>query len=80
MKLYPPTPELNKMLAVKNESQEIGNFLEWLGDNGVILAEYRGEELNSYSYTIEKLLAKYFGIDLVKADDEKRAILESLRN
>ena len=28
---------------------------------------------------IEQMLAKYFGIDLDKAEQEKRAILESLR-
>jgi hypothetical protein len=31
-------------------------------------------------FSIEKLLAEYFEIDLQKADDEKRAILESLRS
>lgn len=34
---YPPTPELDKMLAVKDKSQVIGEFLDWLRNEGVLL-------------------------------------------
>jgi len=131
------TPELNRMKAVKDRSQSIGGFLEWLQDErGVILAEYykrevdednhpvyrnadgeivedwcpphifmpteqrkaleerqdkegihwplikdrSGEILHTFSFQIEQLLADYFEIDLVKVENEKRAILEELRS
>lgn len=41
------TPELNKMKAIKDQSQAIGGFLEWLqGERGVVLAEYYSRERN----------------------------------
>ena len=33
-------PECDKMVKVKAQSQAIGEFLEWLGANGIVLAEY----------------------------------------
>jgi len=36
-------------------------------------------KITSWSYDIQRLLAKYFGIDLDKHDKEQRAILEDLR-
>lgn len=32
------TPELDKMMAVKPQSQAIGEFLDWLGQQGIELA------------------------------------------
>ncbi len=77
---YPPTPELDKMLAVKDKSQAIGEFLDWLQhDKNYVLAEY-GEKDRLYPLysSIETLLAEYFGIDLKKIEQERRAILKSL--
>jgi hypothetical protein len=34
---------------------------------------------NPFSYNIEALLAKFFGVDLVQAEAEKREILDSLK-
>ena len=34
------TPECDKMLAVKDKSQAIGEFITWLREKGVVLAEY----------------------------------------
>lgn len=37
---YPATPTLDKMMAVKDESQSIGRFLDWLRDEkGIALAQ-----------------------------------------
>ena len=33
------TPELDKMLRVKDESQAIGEFIEWLGPKGMAICE-----------------------------------------
>lgn len=90
-----PTPETDKMIAVKDKSQAIGEFIEWLGDNGMAIVRYATKEdmfddegerngIHEGDYltmltSIEKLLARYFGVDLNKAEKEKRAILESLQ-
>jgi hypothetical protein len=94
-----PTPETDKMLAVKDNSQAVGEFIEWLGRNKMVIARYaskedewadEGEErvatgvkegdlLPVYT-SIEKMLAKYFKIDLDKVEKEKRQILEDLRS
>lgn len=80
-----PCPECDKMLAVQNRSQDIGEFLEWLrGERGLILAQYDedhfdGEFLMPVNIRIEDLLAEFFEIDLNKVEQEKRALLESIR-
>jgi hypothetical protein len=113
------TPTLDRMHEVKDRSQEIGEFLDWLTeDKGVALhVWWEGEEedlcsnfdcrdgflfgnpknpcssCNGTGLVMrhrerwmpfrtgghEKILAEYFGIDLDKAEGEKRAILEEVR-
>lgn len=97
---YPPTPELDKMKAVHDKSQAIGEFLDWVlqekktflatehehdGKCGFISRMGRGElchsregDLLRLHYSIEKLLAEFFEIDLNKVESERRAILQSL--
>lgn len=78
-------PECTKMDQVSDESQRIGEFIEWLQEKGYILARY--EEVEGYSNPqlipspapIERLLADYFGIDLDKVDQEQREILKVIR-
>lgn len=122
-------PEHEKLRAVQDKSQAVGEFLEWLripedeGGKGVHLhtwAEWEENDLCSY-YTpklgscsdgkigfygkserdcpkcdgtglvkrpregwislgigVQKLLAEFFDIDLVKLEQEKRAMLEAL--
>jgi septum formation topological specificity factor MinE len=86
-------PECDRMNAVKEKSQVIGEFIEWLQSSqevteeheSIILAHYPRSRISSdprlqrFQYTIEELLAKYFNIDLDKVEKEKRAILEALR-
>jgi hypothetical protein len=74
-------PECDKLLAVKERSQAIGEFLEWLtGEKGVVLATwFPPGRLESGGYRIEKLLAEFFEIDLDKVEQEKRVMLEELR-
>lgn len=73
-------PECEKMRAVHEKSQAIGEFLDWLSERGIILASYYEEAgLSPYRVNIVELLAEYFDIDLDKAEQEKRTILEELR-
>lgn len=76
-----PTPELDKMLAVKDRSQAIGEFIDGAP---YYLAEYvtyddiEGERLAVVQKPIEQILADWFGIDLAKCEDERRLLLASL--
>jgi hypothetical protein len=77
------TPELDKMLRVKDESQAIGEFIEWLGANGMWIGEYvdlgyREPRGVPVSKTINGLLADFYGIDMQKIEQERRAILAEI--
>lgn len=63
-------PEHDKMNAVKAESQAIGEFLSWLGQNRLDLPD---------EYEFNDLLAEFFEIDLTKIENEKRDILRKAR-
>lgn len=77
---YPKTPTLDKMLAIKEKSQVIGEFLEWLSCQNYTLAKWNDvDKLYPVRSSIEKLLAEYFNIDLKSAEEEKRKILETLK-
>ena len=71
-------PEHDKLKAVKDKSQAIGEFLEWLHDDrGMVLAE-RDERNDLFisPLSIRALLAEFFEIDEQRLDDEKRAMLD----
>lgn len=81
------TPELDKMLAVKEKSQSIGEFLEWLGEQSLLICEYGdsdceecGNELYLAHRRKEQLLAGFFEIDLNKCEQERQQILADLRS
>jgi len=79
------TPELNKIKKVSDKSQEIGNFLDWLGSVGYHIAEYKKvygfeeKQLVTIYLNPEQILAKYFKINLDKAEKERQMILDDLR-
>lgn len=78
------TPELDKLVKVRYESQKIGEFLDWLSSQGIELAEWSDTEyddgqLYEIRTTKEQLLAKYFCINLEKAEKERQAILDNIR-
>lgn len=79
----PECPECEKLTKVSGESQAIGNFLEHLQEQGIVLAEWRGsgstQSLILNHSSIEYLLAEYFNIDMDKVEKERRALLEYLR-
>ena len=108
LKAYPKTPELDKMKAVQEKSQAIGEFVDiFLAEKGFYIGRphehkncagwetYRGKirrtpettndcaletgEFENIGVPIDKLLAEFFGIDLVKCENERRAILDHIR-
>lgn len=78
----PPTPALEHMKAQadKLHTQAIGDFLDWLGQQGIHLT--RSDAHGDY-YPLHTsktaLLAEYAGVDLAACEAERRAILVSIR-
>lgn len=67
-------------------SDTIGAFIDWLQSHGYVIAQWNRNELMTHHdilepawKPIEHWLADYYGIDLNKVDDERKAILEELR-
>lgn len=85
----PQCPECEKLEAVAEQSQTIGEFLEWLtGERELVIAEWVKQEnwagqdtseLHPCPATQESLLAEFFGVDLKKVETERRALLTHLR-
>ncbi len=78
-----PTPALDKLVAVRNQSEAIGPFLEWLRHDGTHLmrrgmAGRKHEGWLTDSRTINQLIAEYLDLDLDAMEDERRAILEAI--
>jgi len=74
-------PEHEKLKIIKENSQQIGEFLDWLfGKATICLWHERHECFYPAGKTIEGWLAEYFGIDQTKIDEEKRQMLEEIRS
>jgi hypothetical protein len=84
-------PEHEKLKAVSDTSQAIGEFLQWCEEQGWHLAEYdsMAESLGVFSddhqlwpirLGIEDILARYFDIDRDRLEAEKRAMLDEIRS
>lgn len=75
-------PEHKKLRAIKDRSQVIGEFLEWLqGEKGFALATWcsHGEFLDPARFNVNQLLAEFFEIDQEKLEAEKLAMLDQMR-
>ena len=73
-------PEHDKLKAVREDSQKLGSFLEWLQEQGWALVRYNSNDDPVLRYeSTEETLAKYFEIDLNELENEKQAMLEQLR-
>lgn len=75
-------PEHDKLSAVVDKSQAIGEFLEWLStDQGMVIAEF--DEVYDHYTPVHRShsdwLARYFQIDQVQIEREKRAMLDGMR-
>jgi hypothetical protein len=75
-------PECEKMAAIKDKSQVIGEFLEWASETQgfrLCISDWYSNEYIPIGMTTEILLAKFFDIDLNKVEIEKRKILDNIR-
>lgn len=76
-------PEHEKLHAIKDKSQAIGEFLDFfLPSKGIVLMERFRDRYEDYVPTrrsIYSLLAEFFNIDQDKLDAEKKAMLTVLR-
>ncbi len=82
------THECEKLHAVAEQSQKIGEFLDWLlNAKGYVLAKWDASEdgesgdedqLTVQYVTINSLLAEYFKIDLNKVELERRSLMRDL--
>jgi hypothetical protein len=94
LKPQPPCPECEKLAAISDQSNQIGDFLNWLANQGLNICEWvnnEDDDTNEYMPEIllpagyhtstgaNRLLAKYFEIDLDKVEQERRALLEWLQ-
>jgi len=73
--------EHERLHAVKEQSQRLGEFLDWLGENGYFVCEF-AENYGEYAPTstrIEQILADYFDVDLDAIEREKREMIAELR-
>jgi hypothetical protein len=79
---YPDTPELDRMLAARGQSQPAGEFLDWLHNLGYRLCTWDpdAEEFVPSIPDIERLLGRWLGIDPQKCETERRAVLEYARS
>lgn len=80
----PDTPELAKMAAHNDDSQVIGDFLDTIFEQGMVLCEWQwvgqNEKLVPINKSIEQILADFFGVDLKKCEQERKALLDYLQD
>jgi hypothetical protein len=73
-------PEHEKLSKVRDKSQAIGEFIDWLKSQGVELSVWIDDEHQiPYLASTEKILANYFCIDLDRLEAEKRQMLDEIR-
>lgn len=73
-------PEHEKLEKVKEKSQAIGEFVDWCNnEKEIVLARWGVNDLYADSTPINKLLAEFFGIDLIKLEIEKQEMLAEFR-
>ena len=80
--VQPETPELDRMIERSKDghSQAIGEFIEWLQDEGYVITRESDDDYFPLHETIEQWLAMFFGIDLVKVEEERAAVLAFVRS
>lgn len=79
-------PEHDKLHAIKDQSQAIGAFLDWLQNEReptIVLCtrtQYKWDNLYQPAHVpIPDLLAEYFEINQDKLEEEKVAMLDKIR-
>lgn len=78
------TPELEKVIRFRDESQIISGFLDFLSlEQGICFCRATDSmetPMVVISESKEQLLAAYFGINLDRAEKERRTILEKVKD
>jgi hypothetical protein len=73
-------PEHDKLRAIADQTQAIGEFVEWLEGKGIFLARYvEGFNVPRHVHGFRDLLAEWAGIDENELEAEKRQMLANLR-
>lgn len=79
-------PEHERLHAVADDSQKLGDFLEWCQRQRLALMAWQDDPARGDGGSwrpdrrgIPDLLAAYFGIDQAALEAEQRAMLEALR-
>lgn len=75
-------PEHQKMRAVREQSQFIGQFIDWLqNETDLRICSYADDDGGYYLAHIstEKLLAQYLEIDLKRLEEEKCEMVAEMR-
>ena len=78
-------PEHDKQSAIIEDARTIDEFIEWLGSRGMFIAEH--QKLDGFRDPIlvpipqahQQVVMDFYGIDGAKLEDERRAMLASLR-
>ena len=69
-------PEHQKLKDLNGANQIVGDFIEWLGDNGMVIAAYEDNRLWPVTKSRDNLIAEHFGIDTKRLDAEKQQVLD----
>ena len=77
----PLTPNCDKMLAVRKESELLTHFVDWLNEKkDYHICEWFDETLEYASYGgYNRLFADFFDIDYEELEREKQAVLDHVR-
>lgn len=73
-------PEHEKLSALGGANQIVGDFIEWLFEQGWEIAEWNssGHRLSPIRKSRDTLIAEHFEINRDTLEDEKRAMLAAL--
>lgn len=75
-------PQHAALRALNGANQIVGDFIEWLGENGLTICHWSGGSRGEYAPTFknrDRLLAEFFEIDQDALSHEKDAMVEEMR-
>jgi hypothetical protein len=72
-------PEHAKLKLIAEQSQVVGEFMDWLGEKDIALVSFADYRDDGIPVPWRPLLAEYFGIDEKVIEQEKRAMLDAIR-
>lgn len=80
-------PECEKLSDHQPQMEVIREFLEWASDNGMELGHWEpakagqaNDRFSPVNEQFDQYLARYFGIDMAKVENERRAMLASFNS